>query len=200
MRKRQFVAGIILMASLALLSVHCGPLLWNLVICKTTTGTLYYQVSSQPGVTLQTKEVYQVYRFGAKKGTRHGKYVSYWPNGLIWDLGYYEDGKQVGIWTEWDEDGTLHVQERFRFEDDYPLEERGEPPWWGDVTDQNYQRGLGQTGTYGALHAGSNPVEMYLKELVKESKTVSRDAELLLPTKRPPPPASVSWTTSNGKK
>ena len=44
---------------------------------------------------------------------QHGEYISYHQNGEILLKGYFEDGKQHGIWTEFHEDGSLYWNLRY---------------------------------------------------------------------------------------
>ena len=48
-----------------------------------------------------------------KDGRHHGSYIKYHDNGKIAEKGQFTDGKRIGIWQTFDEDGKLIAEERF---------------------------------------------------------------------------------------
>ena len=42
-------------------------------------------------------------------GIPHGKYIEYWPNGMVRTQGLLQNGRQAGQWAQWDENGRLIV-------------------------------------------------------------------------------------------
>jgi hypothetical protein len=68
-------------------------------------------------------------------GRFHGPYTVYWESGpIICMQGQYVDGRQEGIWTSWDRDGTVNQQGRYV--NDEAVEVRSAPPWFTEVSDQ----------------------------------------------------------------
>jgi hypothetical protein len=64
-----------------------------------------------------------------------GPYTVYWESGpIICMQGQYVDGRQEGIWTSWDRDGT--VSRQGRYVNDEAVEVRSAPPWFTEVSDQ----------------------------------------------------------------
>jgi len=48
-----------------------------------------------------------------KNGLVHGKIIYYWDNGQIRLTGQYETMRRIGIWKNYDHDGTLIYEENY---------------------------------------------------------------------------------------
>jgi antitoxin component YwqK of YwqJK toxin-antitoxin module len=69
------------------------------VLIKTYSDRLEYEEYGADGTLLQ--------RYATVDGENHGKYETFWENGLPKEIGQFDHGEKTGIYSWFDTDGTL---------------------------------------------------------------------------------------------
>jgi hypothetical protein len=78
------------------------------------TNQIVYKQSEERYANGNLREVgsYKVLTDGT--ALKHGLWTNYWANGNLSTFGHFQDGKQIGVWPMWLDDGTFLVTNDYR--------------------------------------------------------------------------------------
>jgi len=86
------------------------------VICC-SNGTIFWDLELKDGNYVQLKKRdcngQLIHTSTYTDGIIDGKYLSYYPNGHVRTAGEYKVGQKIGVWSRFDENGTLISEEKY---------------------------------------------------------------------------------------
>ena len=81
----------------------------------------------------ERREVHTKKRWGEFADVQHGRYLLYIYKGdreILVREAFFENSRDAGIWTQFEENGSGQIFAQERYEDGEVVEVRESPPWW----------------------------------------------------------------------